>query len=146
MHATRRSAIAGSSGVLLILGLAWTVQAQKPAAASIVGVWRVSEVTLSGENPRTIANPEPGLQIFTRTHYSFTAVAYDRKRVDLPTDREPTEKEYAEAFGPFIAQAGTYELNGTAVTFRRIVAKVPNNMRPGRYRATPSGSKATLCG
>lgn len=117
-------------GVLLSIGLAWAVQAS-PAAASLVGVWRVSGYAITGPDAKTITNPSPGLRIFTRTHYSVTEVPFDRKRADLPEEREPTHKEWVEALLPFVAQAGTYEVRDNVITYHVTVAKIPNNMRPG---------------
>jgi hypothetical protein len=90
--------------------------------ASLKGVWRVVEVT--GADGKVNAKPEPGLYIFTDRHYSITRV--NQPRVAL--SEKPSEKEQLAAFGPFTANAGTYEIKGTQVTTRPTVAKNPNVM------------------
>ncbi len=41
-----------------------------------------------------------------------------------------TNAELVAAWGPFTAQAGTYEVNGSTITYHQIVAKNANGMLP----------------
>jgi hypothetical protein len=72
------------------------------------------------------SSPEPGLMLFTGTHYSIMLVLGDEPRTDLPD--EPTDAEQVAAYVPFIANSGRYEVSGDEVTTRAYVAKYPNYM------------------
>ena len=113
---------------LLILVTAQSAVAQ----ANLEGVWKVTEVTFTGPNARTITNLQPGLFIFTKKHYSVQAVTGEKPRPDLPQENA-TDAQIAAAFRSFSANAGTYEIKGTTVTIRQMVAKNPNNMKPGSF-------------
>jgi hypothetical protein len=41
-------------------------------ASPVTGVWKVAEVTFTEPKARTLTNPQPGIRIFTATHYSAT--------------------------------------------------------------------------
>jgi hypothetical protein len=106
--------------------------AQGGSNSSVVGAWKVAERSYEGANPRKITNPQPGVWLFTRRHYSFTDDTSDNGRPTFPAEGA-TAQQRADVFGPFTAQAGTYEINGSEITFKRIAAKNPNNLRPGRF-------------
>jgi hypothetical protein len=118
--------------ITLVSGAA--VAARQSSSASLVGVWRVAEVTYTGPNARKLTNPQPSMRIFTQRHYSFNDVTSDTPRGELPqAPTQPTDKQLADAFGPFIGQAGTYEVRGNELTTRPVVAKNPNGMRGGVF-------------
>jgi Lipocalin-like domain len=106
------------------------VQAQQRTTPSLVGVWKIAEVTTTGPDGRRLTPSQPGLQIFTARHFSLAAVTADKPRPDLPSDKS-TDKQLADAFGPFVARAGTYEVKGNEIIYHPIVAKSPNMMKPG---------------
>jgi hypothetical protein len=54
------------------------------AAASILGVWSVAEVTATGPDGVQKMNTPPGLRMYTRRHYSVTAVL-EKKGADPTT-------------------------------------------------------------
>jgi hypothetical protein len=116
-------------GVLVAVGAMLYAQSNSPSP-SIVGVWKVTERPLPGG--RTLASPQPGIRIYTRRHYSFTEDTSEGGRPELPTEGA-TDKQRLDVFGPFTAQAGTYEIRGNELTYRRIAAKNPNNLRPGAF-------------
>lgn len=103
---------------------------------SIQGVWRPVEVTIThpsaqpGQLPKgTHTNLQPGLLIFTTKHYSSVI---DNGATARPTSGfkiagKPTAEEMQAQWGPFAANAGTYELVGTTLTRRAIAAKNPAN-------------------
>ena len=107
---------------------------------SIQGVWRpVSRTIPATANPGDRSDPfahvpvgtqtdlQPGLMIFTAKHYS-------ERRTRLrprPTSADaapgkPTAEELQARWGPFQANAGTYELAGSTLTLRLMVSKEPN--------------------
>lgn len=90
--------------------------------ASLKGAWRVVETT--GADGKANAKPEPGLYLFTDRHYSIMRVT--GARAAYP--ESPTEKDKAAAFDPFVANSGTYEVKGTQLLTRPMVAKNPNVM------------------
>ena len=47
----------------------------------------------------------------------------------------PPDEELGKVFGPFTANAGTYEIEGSTVAFTPIVAKVPAVMTNNSYTA-----------
>ena len=59
----------------------------------------------------------------------------DKPRPELP-EKGATDKETADAFRPFIAQGGTYEIKGNEITYRPITAKNPNAMRTGAFQTS----------
>ncbi len=103
---------------------------------SIQGIWRPVEVTItnpsiqSGQLPKgTHTNLQPGLLIFTAKHYSSVIdnAATARPTTGFKIAGKPTAEEMQAQWGPFAANAGTYELVGTTLTRRAIVAKNPAN-------------------
>jgi hypothetical protein len=48
--------------------------AQTPAKTSIEGAWKVVEIVTTGTNAATNMGPQPGLYLFTKTHYSMVLV------------------------------------------------------------------------
>jgi len=105
------------------------ITAQTATAGFVVGVWRISEVMSPDKSTRNTA-PQPGIIIFTRGYYSFNVVRSESPRPELPATGA-TDKQLADAFGPFDAVAGSYQVNGNQLKYARIAAKNPNGMRPG---------------
>jgi hypothetical protein len=100
----------------------------------IQGVWKVTEVTTTGNNAVHIQNPQPGFFIFTEKYYSFVNEMGDKPRPDLLTPvASASGDELRDAWGPFDAQAGTYEIKGDEFTGRPLVAKAPANMKPRAF-------------
>ena len=118
---------------------------------SIQGVWRPVEVTITNPTPNpqglgkgTHTNLQPALLIFTGKHYSQVLDTAGKPRptgaFKVPT--KPTAEEMQAQWGPFAANAGTYEFSGTTLTLRQIVAKNPANQAKGfiRYTVKHDGS------
>ena len=116
--------------VVVLVGIAQVVgTAQSGSAKSpVIGVWRVSELTITGPNARTNTSPQPSLFIFTPRYYSIEEVTSDAPRPELP-QQGATDKERADAFGPFTANAGTYDIKGNELMATIVTAKNPNAMR-----------------
>lgn len=121
--------------VLAVLTLSgYTLLGQ--SAPSIQGVWRPVEVTIVTPGPGSNAlgkgthtNLQPGLLIFTARHYSTITDtgATPRPTTGFKAAGKPTPEEMQSQWGPFAANSGTYELSGTNLTRRAIVAKNPAN-------------------
>ena len=121
-----------SVGLLASQGTA-ARSAQRPE--SIQGVWRVVEVTITGPGARTIAFAErPNLTIITAKHYSRVEVQADGPRPILADVAKASADELRAAWGPFVSEAGTYEVvPGGLVTMRPIASKNPAVMGPGIF-------------
>ena len=128
-------------GILGVFGVSVAGQA-KP---SIQGVWRVVEVTVTTPTPApgarskgTYTDLQPGLLIFTGKHYSVltdTAVK-PRPKDGFKVAGKPTAEEMQAQWGPFQANAGTYELTGTTLVRHVMVAKTPANQAGKPTRST----------
>ena len=117
---------------LAIMGPATLAVAQSPA--SIEGVWRIEEITMTGANAATRKVVQPNLYIFTKRHYSVIRVLGDSARKRLADDRKATAQELLEVYvDAFIANAGTYELDQGLLTTHPTIAKDPGTMAPGVY-------------
>jgi len=104
--------------------------------ASMQGVWRVAEVNIPGPKPQTIVFGEarPNLTIITPRHYSRVEVQSDGPR-PIPADiAKATADELRAVWGPFVAEAGSYEITGAGVvTMTPIVSKSPAAMAAGAF-------------
>ena len=115
---------------LIVLVIVHSASAQ----GKLEGVWRVSEVTFTGANARTITvtAAHPNLIIFTKKHFSFlNMMTTTDTRPDRPANA--TDAQKVAAWTPVAAFAGSYEVKGKIVTFRNIVDKDPNGMPPGGF-------------
>jgi hypothetical protein len=128
---------------LLIAALSAALLASQSTAAqtprpSIQGVWRVVEATITGPAARTISFGErPNLTIITATHYSRVEVQADGPRPVVADVAKASADELRAAWGPFVAEAGTYDIaaSGDVVTMRPIASKNPAVMGPGVFVA-----------
>jgi hypothetical protein len=120
----------------LIVGLA-TGQGMEAQSTrdSVQGVWRVVEAVITGPGARTIAFAErPNLTIITAKHYSRVEVQADGPRPVLPDVARATADELRAVWGPFVSEAGTYEVTpGNVITMRPIASKNPAVMGPGVF-------------
>lgn len=101
---------------------------------SIQGVWRPVEVTITNPSPAPGARTkgshtdlQPALLIFTGKHYSqiLDTSVKPRPTTGFKVAGKPTAEEMQSQWGPFQANAGTYEISGTTLTMRPTVAKNP---------------------
>ena len=113
------------------------------AKPSIQGVWRAVELTVTNPNPTpglhakgTHTNLQPALLIITAKHYSTTSdnAAQPRSTAAFKDANRPTAADAAAIWGPFTANAGTYELAGNVMTRHPIVAKNPGVQGPKTFQ------------
>ena len=83
----------------------------------------------------THTNFQPELMIYTARHYSRTTdtAAHPRPTTPYKTPGKPTLEELQAEWGPFVANAGTYEISGSTITLRAIVAKNPRAQRDKNF-------------
>ena len=126
-----RLSVVGLSAALL----SGTDVAGQSRGGSLEGVWQTVEVTLTGPGARTITIPEPrpNLMIVTARHYSRVEVQAEGPR-PIPADlTKASADELRAVWGPFVGEAGTYEVTGNVMTMRPIAAKNPAAMVPGAF-------------
>jgi hypothetical protein len=110
---------------------ATTASAQ--TGSPIEGVWKVAEWLMPAANPgasgTSVTPAEPGLVIFTRGYYSQVVVRGEQPRIAPAPPKDPQNLTDAEKIAlyehwrPAIVNSGTYEVRGSTVTIRVIVAK-----------------------
>lgn len=99
----------------------------------VEGVWKIAEWALPGRNSTedgaTITNPETGIVIFTRGYYSQLVVRGAEPRAAVARAKDPQTLTDAEKLAryehwrPVTANSGTYEVEGSMLFVRVMVAK-----------------------
>jgi len=109
--------------LLALFAVAVTVSGQSSATGSnaLVGAWRVTEVADANAPP--ITNPQPGLYIFTRQHYSFTRIQGTRALPEYPSNDKATDADKVAVFNALYLNSGTYTVTGNTLATRAAVAK-----------------------
>ena len=122
-----------------------TAAQNKSPANPLEGVWRETEIVVTGRDASTIQNPQPSLYVFTPTHYAMMGTLGDRPR-PLFKSLDPTTEERIAAFDSFWGNSGTYEITGDVLTIRPVVARMPNFMAGGfeRYQFRLDGNTLLL--
>ena len=117
-----------------VLMVAVTVGRLAPAAQesndALQGVWRTVEVVVPGTPARTF-RPQATLAIFHGRHYSRIEVHAEQPRPLLADQATASADELRAVWGPFVGEAGMFELSGDTLTMQAMVAKNPATMRPG---------------
>ena len=121
--------------VLLGILLVATDVAAQTKRGPLEGVWQTVEVTVTGPAARTISIPEPrpNLMIIAGRHYSRVEVHAEGPRPMLPDPAKASADELRAVWGPFVGEAGTYEVAGNVMTMRPIAAKNPAAMVPQAF-------------
>jgi hypothetical protein len=100
---------------------------------SMEGAWQAVEVSLAGPAARTIRPLQPNLSIFTAKHYSHIDIHADGPRPSLPDPAKASAEELRGAWGPVVAEAGSYELSSGNFVTHPVVAKNPAAMAKGAF-------------
>jgi hypothetical protein len=105
--------------------MTYATSAVAQEATPVEGAW----VVTSWVSPDGTANdqPQPGLFVFSQTHYSFMFVNTPEPRVQY-TGEQMTDADMLTAYPTFTANSGRYEVSGNELTTRAYVAKNPNYM------------------
>ena len=146
---TTHSKIVISCGALIVAmaaGRSAAPSAAEPNAA-VQGVWRTLEVVVPGAAGRTF-KPDATLAIFHGRHYSRVEVHAEQPRPLLGDPAAASADQLRAVWGPFVAEAGTFEVSGSdVITMRATVAKNPAAMRDGAssvYRYRREGDRLML--
>jgi hypothetical protein len=102
-------------------------------APSIEGVWEAVEVTTTGPGARTITPLQPNLSFITAKHYSHIDIHADGPRPVLTDAENASADDLRRAWGPVVAEAGSYELSSGAFVTYPVVAKNPAAMTKGSF-------------
>ena len=104
------------------------------------------ETTITNPNPAgpnalptgTHTDIQSAMMIFTGKHYSSMTDTGAKPRPPVPfkVPGNATLEEMRAQWGPFNANTGTYELTGSTLTLRPIVAKNPQLQNKGFIRFT----------
>ena len=133
-----RTAMAGLAA-LAFAGAATGAIAAEAKAASIEGVWKVTDVVITGANPLKNPHPQESVYIFAHGHYANVQVTGEKSRTASPTFKDPAKPTDAEKlarydeWAPFGAQAGTYAVKGAKLTRTPTVAKAVGAVTAGAY-------------
>lgn len=113
--------------LLLTSGIAPAQQKSTP----LTGAWEVTKIQMTGPNARTVANPQPGLYLFTGKYFSIMMVMGDHPRPihpTLPEVAKATAQEILAVYGPYVANTGAYEIHGGTLIMHPLVSKNPELM------------------
>jgi hypothetical protein len=125
--------------VLLIAGLLVSEGvAGEPKSPSLQGVWQAVAVTMPGPVKQTIRVPEPRANLTMITARHFSRMQVEGEGAARPAVADVTKAsadDVRAAWGPFYAEAGTYEITGHVITLKPIVAKNAAAMMPGAFTA-----------
>lgn len=121
-----------SSAALRALLLPLTIAACQPPPSSestapaneLVGVWSLVAVD-PGDGSPVIDPSQPGIYIFAEDHYSAVFTPGPEPRIKAAMSFQPTQDEMAVQYASIIVNAGTYQVSGSTVTFRPLIAKSP---------------------
>jgi hypothetical protein len=116
---SRRAALSVALFALLLLS-ADTRVTRAASDNPLVGVWRVDGGSASA-----------GIYMFTSTHYTMIAATTGRPYISDAS--KATADELRAMWGPMLANAGAYEIEGDLLTIRPIVAKIPIVMNSDSY-------------
>ena len=110
------------------------VRSAAPSAAvsnaALQGAWRTVEVVVPGAPGRTY-KPLSTLAIFHGRHYSRVEVHAEQPLTPLADPSSASADQLRAAWGPFVGEAGTFEVNGNEITMQATVSKNPFAMTKG---------------
>lgn len=120
--------LTGSVAMATLIMIVTRQQAGSSEVASVAndlaGVWSLIAVD-PGDGSPVIQPSQPGLYVFAQDYYSAVYAPVAEPRVKSATSFQPTEEEMIAQYQTIIVNTGTYEISGSTVTFRPVIAKSP---------------------
>lgn len=111
---------------LLVITTGTARLAVRQEGRNLEGVWRITEIKfIRADGDALVADPQPGLFIFAKSHYSTTWVSQSGPRKAYASRFQPTREELAAACDALVMNSGTYEVAGDRLTVRPLVTRVP---------------------
>lgn len=100
-----------------------------PTEKRFSGSWRVASIryTIHGKTS-VVADPQPGLALFTGKHYSMAWIPSQEPRQPSARIWFPDDGEKIAAFDTFIMNSGAYTVTDSTLITYPIVAKTPEFM------------------
>lgn len=135
-------------GALIVAMVSGTsaVRSAAESNATFQGVWRTIEVVVSGAPARTFT-PGATLAIFHGRHYSRVEVHAEQPRTPVADPSSASADQLRAVWGPFVGEAGTFEVKGDEITMQATVSKNPSAMTKGAisvYAFRRDGDTLTL--
>ena len=125
-----RSAVGSIAAMIAAVALPLTVGAQ--STVSLEGAWVVVERSfVRGDSSWVVTDPQPGVYLFTATHYGVQEIRESGPRTTFSDDTPDSER--LAAFEVFHAHSGAYEVVGDELRVTPDVAKSPNTMSGATY-------------
>ncbi len=106
------------AALALLLPTAIVAQSTPIEGAWVIQSWQDAD-------GQAMDNNQPGLFVFTKTHYSMMFLLGSEPRT--PIESQDAEQIVA-AYGPFVANSGRYEVDGDQIKTLAFVAKDPGYM------------------
>lgn len=145
MHSKVLLSVSVLSATLLVATVSRLTASE--SASPFEGVWKTVEVVVPGPTPQTF-RAAATLAIFHGKHYSRVEVHAEGARPMLKNPATASADELRAVWGPFVAEAGTFEVSGSnVVTMQAMVAKNPAAMTDGAtsvYTYQRNGDALTL--
>ena len=98
-------------------------QEEEAAANPLLGAWSMTAIT--ADDGTMIEPSQSGLFIFTEDHYSAVYSLGADPRLLSATAFAPTSDEMVAQYQTIIVNTGTYDVSGSTITYRPMVAKSP---------------------
>jgi len=109
----------------LVILVAVSSNGQTPAPVHpLHGVWSTIKMTAGGGGETTDPT-QPGLFIFTADHYSAVYSLGGDPRPRAATSFNATSEEKIAQYDTIIVNTGSYDISGSTITFRPMIAKSP---------------------
>lgn len=90
------------------------------------GAWKVMEIRVKTPDKEFLnSQPQPGLFLFTRHHYSMVWMPGNEPPKDFAHKWYPSDEEKIRSFNSIIVNSGTYRYTDSTLTTTPIVAKTP---------------------
>ncbi len=116
--------IAAAMAMLTVVAAGWRANPNQDTA--LQGAWVVTSYT--DTSGTVYSEPQPGLIVFTGTHYSQMYANSVEPREQFADNAAQTDAEIVTAYNSFTANSGRYEVSGDTITYRAYLAKNPNYM------------------
>jgi len=108
--------------IVVLSAVVVTVSGQAPSASNpLVGAWSVTQIA-DGNGP-PITNPQPGLYVFARQHYSFARINGTKPLPPYPSNDKATDADKVAVFNALYLNTGTYTVTGNTLATKAMVAK-----------------------
>ena len=135
-------------GLVYALVLLAALGCRKSDLNPIEGAWKVAAIESVGADGRFLnPEPQPGLCIFARDHYSMTWIPGTQPRKPSVQPWSPTDAEKITDFNTIIVNAGAYKLADSTLVTYPSVAKTPEFMGGwARFVYRVSGDSLWLTG